>query len=86
MAEGLTTREMINLLNAEPMLSGEVTLAVKEGELLPETYTYVRGDTRNSIVMQAAKAMQKVKREAWEKRAGSAVEKCRRDDGFGFNN
>ena len=68
LAEGLTTREMINLLNAEPMLSGEVTLAVKEGELLPETYTYVRGDTRNSIVMQAAKAMQKVKREAWEKR------------------
>lgn len=61
LAEGLTTREMINLLNAEPMLSGEVTLAVKEGELLPETYTYVRGDTRNSIVMQAAKAMQKVK-------------------------
>ena len=68
LAEGLTTREMINLLNAEPMLSGEVTLAVKEGELLPETYTYVRGDTRNSIVMQAAKAMQKVKRGAWEKR------------------
>ena len=34
LAEGLTTREMINLLNAEPMLSGEVTLAVKEGELL----------------------------------------------------
>lgn len=69
LAEGLTTREMLELIEAEPMLEGEITLTPKEGELLPETYSFMRGDKRDRIVRQAAEAMHKVKEEAWAARA-----------------
>ncbi len=66
--EGLTTTQMLELIMSEPFLSEEITVAVKEGELLPETYSFVRGDSRNSIVLQAKRAMQDALLEIWEGR------------------
>lgn len=66
--EGLTTVQMLELIMSEPYLSEEITLEVKEGELLPETYSFVRGDTRDSIVLQAKKAMRLAVDEIWDNR------------------
>jgi len=66
--EGLTTIQILELIMSEPLLSDEVTVEVKEGELLPETYSFMRGDSRNSIVLQAKKAMQNTLDEVWSTR------------------
>ena len=64
--EGLTTQQMLELIEDEKMLSGEITMTVKEGELLPETYTFTRGDSKNSIVLQAKLAMLEAINQAWD--------------------
>jgi len=66
--EGLTTIQILELIMSEPLLSDEITVEVKEGELLPETYSFMRGDSRNSIVLQAKKAMQNTLDEVWSTR------------------
>lgn len=68
-AEGLMTSEILELVKQAPALDGEVTLDPKEGELLPETYNYSRGDKRNDIITRMRHAMQKTLAEAWTGRA-----------------
>lgn len=67
--EGLTTKQMLELIEKESMLSGEITLEAKEGELLPETYNFMRGDSKNSIILQAKLAMLDAVDKAWKNRA-----------------
>lgn len=69
--EGLTTWQMLEIIANEPLLSGEITLLPKEGELLPETYSFERGDSRDKIIRQAMAAMEQVKLRAWENRAAN---------------
>ncbi len=66
--EGLTTGQILYLIASYPDLSGEVDEDVREGELLPETYSFELGATRSSIISQARNAMKKVLTEAWESR------------------
>lgn len=66
--EGLSTADVIELLKQNPKLVGDVTLPVKEGELLPETYHFHRGDTRDMILTRMQAAMQEVVKKAWEAR------------------
>ena len=42
--------------------------ALKEGEFLPETYTFSRGEERQKIAAQGKLAMQKVLQQAWDGR------------------
>jgi UPF0755 protein len=48
-AEGLTSMQIIDLLNAQDVLAGDVALP-REGSLLPETYNVARGMTRTALV------------------------------------
>ena len=67
-AEGMTVAQFVALLEENPVLSGEVTEPVKEGDLLPETYSFTYGDSRNSIVVRAKRAMSDVLAEEWKNR------------------
>ncbi len=66
--EGLTSSQMIKIINDEEFLTGDISIDIKDGELLPETYSYIYGDTRDSIITQAKDAMQKALNSAWENR------------------
>lgn len=66
--EGLTSSQMIKIINDEEFLTGDISIDIKDGELLPETYSYIYGDTRDSIITQAKDAMQKALNNAWENR------------------
>mgnify|MGYP003345652638 CR=1 FL=1 len=39
-----------------PALTGEITLDLKEGDLLPETYFYSRDDTRDGLLLRMGEA------------------------------
>ena len=67
--EGLTTGQIMYMIANYPGLSGEVDIVVREGELLPETYSFELGAPRSSIILQAKSAMEKVKQVIWENRA-----------------
>lgn len=66
--EGLTSVQMLKIINNEEFLSGNITIDVKDGELLPETYSFMYGDTKDSIILQAKEAMQKTLMSAWNNR------------------
>ena len=68
-AEGMTTAQFLALVDENPVLAGELSEPAKEGELLPETYSFTYGDSKNSIVVRAKQAMAEVLSEQWENRA-----------------
>jgi UPF0755 protein len=67
--EGTTTAEVLDLVRKTDALSGNITIDVKEGDLLPETYFYSRDDTRDAILTRMKEAMDKTLDEAWRKRS-----------------
>lgn len=67
--EGLTSYEIVNILKNVEELEGETPPIPKEGTLLPETYSYNLGDTRQGEIEKMQAAMTKTIEELWPKRA-----------------
>ncbi len=55
--EGTTTADILRQVAATDGLTGEVTTQPDEGALLPETYHYSYGDSRDGLVRRMAEAM-----------------------------
>lgn len=68
-AEGLTVAQVLALLRDAEGLSGEVTETPAEGSLLPETYHYSYGDSRDAILGRMRDAMERALEAAWPQRA-----------------
>jgi UPF0755 protein len=66
--EGLTSEQIVDRLKAEQNLSGEVTSVPEEGALLPDTYYFSKGASRNEILDRMRADMQKMMAELWEQR------------------
>jgi UPF0755 protein len=64
-AEGLTTSEILRIIEDHDALSGPVPADVPEGTLLPETYHYAYGDSRQAMVDRMQKAMDDLIDELW---------------------
>ncbi len=77
--EGMTTAEVLELLRKTDTLAGDITLDVKEGDLLPETYFYSRNDTRDGLLLRMKEAMDKTIDDAWRKRVAGLPLLNRRD-------
>jgi len=77
--EGMTTFEVVELVRKTEALAGEITLDVKEGDLLPETYFYSRDDTRDGLLLRMKEAMDKTLDGAWRKRAAGLPLANKRD-------
>ncbi len=57
--EGKALAEIKQIVLENPYLSGKITVQLKEGEILPETYHFTRGESRDSILKKARQAMKK---------------------------
>jgi len=77
--EGATTADVVELVRKTEALSGDITIDVKEGDLLPETYFYSRDDTRDGMLARMKEAMEKTLDEAWRKRAAGLPYASKRD-------
>lgn len=69
--EGLTTHQVLERVKKVEGLDGELTEAAGEGELLPDTYLFTLGETRNAVVQRMKRAMQDVLDEAWAQKGES---------------
>ncbi|WP_375207897.1 endolytic transglycosylase MltG [Hyphococcus sp.] len=67
--EGRTTAQIIRLLNENEVLEGEITIEPGEGELLPETFAFTRGETRDNLVRRMMKDQDALIDALWDDRA-----------------
>ncbi len=67
--EGLTARQMLEIVSKNEFLSGNVTESVREGEMLPETYTFAKGELRDNMIKKAKADMQEFLNKVWQSRA-----------------
>lgn len=66
--EGLTSADVVALVRDAPLLTGDPGPVPAEGELLPETYVYSRGDTREALIQRMRDAMIEALDAAWASR------------------
>ena len=66
--EGLTTQQILRLVEADEVLVGEVTLTPDEGSLLPETYAFSRGGDRDDMIQRMMNAQTEAIDSLWDNR------------------
>jgi len=67
-AEGLTSEQIVARLLENPALSGQIKEIPREGTLLPETYKFTLGMSREQIIQRMQQAHKRVVQEVWEHR------------------
>ncbi len=73
LAEGLTSEQIVARLLQNEALAGPIREVPREGTLLPETYKFTRGTSRESVIQR----MQQASRKLWLKRGRNAQKDCR---------
>ena len=66
--EGMTSKQIVDLMDKYLGLTGTVSAIPPEGSLLPETYNYSYGDTKESLIQRMESAMTKTLQELWQNR------------------
>jgi UPF0755 protein len=67
--EGLTSDQIIDRLNEDDTLAGDIKETPREGSLLPETYTFERGQTREQTLKTMRIAQERLVKDVWSRRA-----------------
>lgn len=64
--EGLTTSEVLKRLRQDQTLRGELPDVVPEGVLLPETYTFKKGYSRERLIYDSLRALDAFVQSHWD--------------------
>ncbi|MCJ2014838.1 endolytic transglycosylase MltG [Methylobacterium sp. J-076] len=67
--EGLTSEQIVARLNENDVLAGEIGETPPEGSLLPDTYKFERGATRQQIVNLMKTKQREVLNQIWQRRS-----------------
>lgn len=67
--EGLTSEQIIARLLENDVLTGNIKEIPREGTLLPDTYNFPRGFSRERIIQLMQQGHQRVLKEIWERRS-----------------
>jgi UPF0755 protein len=67
--EGLTSDQIVARLYENEILSGDIAETPREGTLLPDTYKFERGTTRQQIVNTMQAAQRQALNQIWQRRA-----------------
>jgi len=63
--EGLTSLEIIEIINNAELLTGEIVEIPPQGSVLPETYHFERGETRQAVLNRMTTALDLTLAELW---------------------
>ena len=66
--EGLTSEQIVARLSENDIFAGSVKEMPREGTLLPETYKFPRGTTREQVLQRMQQTQKRVLAEIWERR------------------
>ena len=67
--EGLTSEQIVERLGDNDIFSGSVREIPREGTLLPETYKFPRGTTRDQVIQRMQQAQKRAVADIWERRS-----------------
>lgn len=67
--EGRTTKQIVDILNNDPVLTGAIESIPPEGTLLPETYKFTRGDNRKQLLDRMRSARDRIVADVWSRRS-----------------
>jgi len=67
--EGLTSEQVVARLMDNNVLTGNITEIPPEGSLLPDTYNFTRGVTREQMIQRMQQAQQRLVKEIWDHHA-----------------
>src|SRR5271154_4941726 len=70
--EGLTSEQIVGRLSDNDIFSGSVREIPREGTLLPETYKFPRGTSREQVIQRMQQAQKRLVAEVWEHRSPDA--------------
>lgn len=68
-AEGLTSAQVVTMLEMNQYLTGDVVEIPSEGRLLPETYHFRKGEARSDILARMSADMTAALNNLWQNRA-----------------
>lgn len=66
--EGLTSEQIVARLRENDLLTGDVIEVPREGSILPDTYKFQRGSSRQAIVDRMARDQRRILNEIWARR------------------
>jgi UPF0755 protein len=66
--EGLTSEQVVARLLENTILSGNLKEIPREGTLLPDTYKFTRGYSRDQLIQRMQQAQRRIVQESWERR------------------
>jgi UPF0755 protein len=66
--EGLTSEQIVARLLDSDVLAGNIKDLPREGTLLPESYRFPRGTTREVVIQRMQQAQRRVLQEIWDRR------------------
>jgi UPF0755 protein len=67
--EGLTSEQIVARLLQDDILAGNLREIPREGSLLPDTYNFARGVTRDQMIQRMQQAQQRILRDVWDHRS-----------------
>jgi len=67
--EGLTSQQVVDRLMGDEVLVGDVAEIPPEGSLLPDTYKFTRGDSRQDLIDRMRRERDSVLADVWSHRA-----------------
>jgi UPF0755 protein len=67
--EGLTSEQIVARLLNDDVLTGNIKEIPREGSLLPDTYNFGRGLTREQMIQHMQQAQQRILKEIWDHRS-----------------
>lgn len=67
--EGLTSAQIVERLKQDPVLTGSIAAIPPEGALLPETYKFTRGTTRQQMLERMQRAQEQALEDIWARRS-----------------
>jgi len=77
--EGWTTQKALERIAANKVLQGDISTRPGEGTLLPDTYVFQRGTTRDALINRMLKAQTKLLENLWNKRQKKLPVKTRNE-------
>jgi UPF0755 protein len=67
--EGLTSAQVVDRLRENDALAGDIKDVPKEGSLMPDTFKFARGTTRDQIIRNMQAEQKKILADVWARRA-----------------
>jgi UPF0755 protein len=67
--EGLTSEQIVGRLRDNDVLTGDIARIPREGSLLPDTYRFTRGTTRQQMIDQMTQFQTRLLQQIWARRS-----------------